>query len=133
MKTAARVLALAAVLSAMALTSQSVARNVPYVAAFAPLNSMAQPYSGNMKLNFNNGTISGWYDDTSIKPGGPLSNRRNVEISGGVDGKGYITLLIGPMSVHGTLEGQWISGTASFNGRKYTFRARQGSPGHPAQ
>jgi hypothetical protein len=52
-------------------------------------------------------------------------------VSGGVDGKGYITLLIGPLTVRGTLEGQWIGGTATYGGRTYTFRARQGSPGHP--
>lgn len=123
--------ALVALTMTLALTSQSTARNIPYVAAFAPINSTAQPYSGDMTLNFNHGTISGSYTDTSIKPGGPLHNRRNVAVSGGVDGKGYITLLIGPMSVRGTLSGQSISGTATFGGRHYTFKARQGSPGHP--
>ena len=125
-------LALASLVLTLALTSQSVARNVPYVVAYAPINSSAHPYSGTMSLNFNHGTISGTYTDASTKPGGPLYNRRNVGISGGVDDKGYITLVIGPMTVRGTLSGESISGTASFGGHRYTFRAHQGRPGHPA-
>ncbi|MGC2130789.1 MAG: hypothetical protein WA629_11910 [Candidatus Aquilonibacter sp.] len=114
------------------MTTQPVTRNVPYVAAFTLLNSNAQPYSGNMTLNFNHGKISGTYTDTSLKPGGPLYNRRNVPVSGGVNSSGHATLLIGPLSFHGTLSGEWFSGSATVNGRIYTFKARQGSPGKPA-
>jgi hypothetical protein len=126
-----RFLSLALLALTFAMSTQAVAKDVPYVAAFAPLNSNAQPYSGNMKLNFNHGTISGTYTDTSLKPGGPLYNRRNVPVSGGVNSSGHATLLIGPLSFHGTLSGQWFSGTATVKGRIYTFKARQGSPGNP--
>jgi hypothetical protein len=127
-----RLLSLALLALTIAMTTQSVARDVPYVAAFVPIHSNAQPYSGNMTLNFNHGTISGKYTDTSLKPGGPLYNRRNVPVSGGVNSSGQATLLIGPLSFHGTLSGQWFSGTATAKGRIYTFKARQGSPGKPA-
>ena len=132
MVTSLRFLSLTMLALTLAMSTQAVARNVPYVAAFAPLNSSAQPYSGNMKLNFNHGTISGTYTDTSLKPGGPLYNRRDIPVSGGVNSSGHATLLIGPLSFHGTLSGQWFSGSATVNGRIYTFKARQGSPGNPA-
>ncbi len=130
---ALKLVALASLLLALALNSQSVSQNVPFVAAFSPLNSMAYPFSGQMQLNFNRGIISGTYSDTSIRPGGPLRNRRNVAITGGVDDEGNIHLSIGPMRVRGTLNGEWISGTATVDRRMFTFRARQGSPGQPAQ
>jgi hypothetical protein len=127
-----RGLALAALALTLAINAQSVERNVPFVAGFTPLNSNQHPFSGNMTLNFNRGIITGSYTDTSSRPGGPLNNRRNVAITGGVDGEGHIHLQIGPMAVRGTLSGQFISGTATVSGRRFTFRARQGSPGQPA-
>ncbi|HEX8805962.1 MAG TPA: hypothetical protein VF741_03390 [Candidatus Aquilonibacter sp.] len=133
MKTLTRFVGLVLLVLALALNSQSVARNIPFVAAFSPLNSMAYPFSGEMQLNFNRGIISGTYSDTSIRPGGPLRNRRNVAITGGMDDQGNIHLSIGPMRVRGTLDGQWISGTATVDRRMFTFRARQGAPGQPAQ
>ncbi|MEO9263307.1 MAG: hypothetical protein ABI282_04380 [Candidatus Baltobacteraceae bacterium] len=48
-------------------------RNVPYVAAFQPLFGGSIPFSGT-------------YTDESIQPGAPFTNRRNVSISGVVDG-----------------------------------------------
>lgn len=127
-----RFLSLALLALTLAMSTQTVAHNVPYVAAYTPVNSNAQPYSGNMKLNFNHGIISGTYTDTSIKPGAPLYNRRNVPVSGGVDASGRANLIIGPLSFRGTLEGPLFSGTATIHGRRYTFKAHQGSAGHPA-
>ncbi len=122
-----RCLAVASLALTFAMATPTVAHNVSYVVAFTPANSNAQPYSGSMKLNFNHGTISGTYSDTSLKPGGPLYRRRNVPITGGVDASGHATLLIGPLSFRGTLNGQWFSGTATASGRIYTFKAHQGS------
>ncbi len=109
--------------------ASSVARNVPYVAAFAPLNSNAHPYSGTMRLNFNQGVISGTYTDTSVKPGGPLANRINAPVTGGLSANNYLHFAIGALSFRGTLNGEWIKGTATYHGRSYTFEARQGVPG----
>ena len=130
MNTLARSLFLALLaLLTVAYGAQSVVRNVPYVAAFAPLNSSASPFSGTMRLNFNHGIVSGYYDDTSISPRGPLANRLRVPVSGGVSGDGSINLLIGPLSFHGRLHGRWMKGTATAYGRIYTFSAKQGVPG----
>lgn len=109
--------------------AQSVVRDVPYVAAFAPINSVAQPFSGTMRLNFNHGIVSGYYNDTSGAPGAPLANRLRVPVSGGVSSDGSINLVIGPLSFHGKLHGRWMSGTAFIHGRIYTFKAKQGVPG----
>lgn len=128
-----RTLTLAAAVALTAFGSNSVARAVPFVAAFQPLNSAVQPYSGIMHLDFNRGTISGTYDDTSIQPRGPLVDRRLVHVSGGVDEHGSLTLLIGPLTVHGTMHGRWMSGTATFRGRLYAFKAREGLPGKPVE
>jgi hypothetical protein len=124
---------LALPIPALALNAHSVARNVPYVAAFQPANSVAQPFSGTMSLTYNHGIVSGTYTDSSSDPRAPLANRVRLAVSGGVDSTGNMTLLIGPLSFHGTLHGQWIKGTATVYGRIYTFQARQGAPGKPAR
>jgi len=129
MITSSRILSLLLLGLTLAMSAHSVARDVPYVAAFTPVNSNAAPDSGTMKLNFNHGIISGTYTDTSIKPGAPLYNRRNVPVSGGVDSSGRANLIIGPLSFRGTLEGPLFSGTATVHGRRYTFKAHQGTPG----
>lgn len=124
-----RCLACASLALTLGITSQSVVQGVRYRASYGPINS-PQFFSGNMVMNFNRGIITGRYDDTSVKPGGPLSNRRNVPISGGVGDLGAITLVIGPLSVHnGSFVGTTISGTARFRGSTLTFRAHQTSPG----
>ena len=125
-----KIFAVALLSLTLALTVHSVERNVPFAAAFYPPNSSAHPYSGEMTLNFNHGAISGTYTDTSVKPNGPLYNRRNVGVSGGINASGAVTLLIGSFSFNGTLEGQVLSGIFRANGRTYTFKAHQRS-GHP--
>jgi len=102
---------------------------VPYVAAFAPLNSNTHPFSGAMRLNYSEGVISGTYTDTSVKPGGPLANRINAPVTGGLSANNYLHFSIGALSFRGTLNGEWIKGTATYHGRNYTFEARQGVPG----
>lgn len=101
----------------LAVSAHGVARNVPFFAAFRPLHSVGQPYSGNLRLDFNRGVISGWYSDASIKPGGPLAHRMHVPVTGGVDRSGIAHLTIGPLSFRGHIHGQWISGTATARGR----------------
>jgi hypothetical protein len=125
------VTALAVCLLAVYVSSHNVVSNVPYVAAFAPLHSQSYPYSGNMRLNFNQGIISGSYTDTSIRPGGPLAQRMKAPVVGGVDAQGNIHFTIGPLSFHGTLRGPWITGTANARGRFWNFQAKQGMPGKP--
>jgi hypothetical protein len=126
-----RCFACAAVVLTLGITSQSVVRNVRYEMTFGPVN---QPhfYSGNMLLNFNQGTVSGTYNDTSVRPGGPMHNRRNVPVSGGLNAEGHATLLIGPLTFRGTLKGQTYSGTATWGSRVFTFNARQTTSGTPA-
>jgi len=121
----------ALVLLATAFGASSVARNVPYVAAFAPLNSKAHPFSATMQLNYNKGIVSGTYTDTSSKPGSPLANRRNVALTGGLGDNGVLHFAVGTLSFRGTLQGVWIKGTATSHGRNYTFEAKQGAPGKP--
>jgi hypothetical protein len=124
-----RWLALASVALTLGITSQSVVRNVRYDMSFGPVNQV-HFYSGNMLLNFNNGTVSGTYNDTSVRPSGPLNNRRNVPVSGGLNAEGHMTLLIGRMTFRGTVQGESYTGTATMGSRVFTFRARQTSPGH---
>jgi hypothetical protein len=129
----ALVRSLACVLVALTLgiTSQSVAQNVRYEVTFGPVN---QPhfYSGNMLLNFNKGTVSGTYNDTSVRPGGPMHNRRNVPVSGGLNSEAHATLLIGPLTFRGTMKGESFTGTATWGSRVFTFSGRQTNPGSPA-
>jgi hypothetical protein len=124
-----RCLALVAVVLTLGISSESVVRGVAYEMTFGPVNNVHW-YSGNMLLNFNRGTISGTYNDTSVRPRGPLNNRRNVPVSGGVNSENHVTLLIGPLTFRGTLSGETISGTATQGSRVFTFRARQGQVGH---
>jgi hypothetical protein len=124
-----RCLALALAALTLGVTSQSVVRNVRYDMSFGPVNQV-HFYSGNMLLNFNRGTVGGTYNDTSVRPGGPLNNRRNVPVSGGLNAEGRMTLLIGRLTFRGTVQGEIYSGTATMGSRVFTFRARQTSSGH---
>jgi hypothetical protein len=124
-----------AVASSLALTSSAkavavsgVAHNVPYVIGFHILNSSAQPYLGQMHLNFNNGIVSGTYTDISIKPGSPFANAHNIAVSGGVSSS-HITLNIKSITFRGTMSGAKMSGSATIRGSIYVFEAHQGSPG----
>jgi len=115
----------------LAVSVTSVVHDVPYVAAFTPVNTNAQPFSGTMSLNYDHRVVTGTYTDTSVQAGAPLRNRINLPVSGGVSAGGAMTLVIGPLTFHGRLRGQWITGTATIRGRLYTFKAREGRPGHP--
>lgn len=96
-----------------------------YVAAYNPLFGGGVPYSGEMKLTFNRGIISGTYSATSTRPD-PLYGRI-INVTGTVQ-HGNINLDVGGMSgftLRGTLasDGE-ISGTATQKGQSYRFLAK---------
>ena len=97
-----------------------------YIAAYQPtFGAQRVPHAGTMKLNFNNGIISGTYVSESVRPD-PLYGR-TIGVSGNVS-EGHITLIFqtsGGFTVRGTLAGDGeISGTATINGSFYTFLAK---------
>lgn len=96
-----------------------------YVAAYNPLFGKAVPYSGEMKLTYNHGIVSGTYSATSVRPD-PLYGRI-VNVTGTVQ-HGNINLDVGGMSgftVRGTLASDGtISGTATQRGTMYSFLAK---------
>lgn len=111
------------------ISTSGVVHNVPYVIGYRPLNSMSQPYIGQLSLNFNNGIISGHYTDISVRPGSPLANLINAPVSGGVS-DGHVTLIIRQITFRGEMKEEWMSGSATIRGRIYTFEAEQGkAPG----
>ncbi len=111
------------------ISTSGVVHNVPYVIGFRPLNTMQQPFIGQMSLNFNNGIVSGHYNDISIRPGSPFANQLNVPVTGGVS-SGNVRLLIRQITFRGTMKDEWMTGSATINGRIYTFEAEQGkAPG----
>lgn len=93
-----------------------------YEPQFGPRGGV--PFTGELQLNFNDGIISGWYRDTSIRPGAPLSNRFREPVSGGTSGSN-IHFGIGTgtraFSVTGTIdEFGSISGSARSRGSSRT-------------
>jgi hypothetical protein len=97
-----------------------------YIAAYQPTFGVQRvPHSGTMKLNFNNGIVSGTYVSESVRPD-PLYGR-TIGVSGNVS-EGQITLIFqtaGGFTVRGTLAGDGeIAGTATINGSFYDFLAR---------
>lgn len=96
-----------------------------YVAAYNPLWNGGVPYSGDLKLKFNHGIISGTYTATSVKPD-PMYGRL-VNVTGTVT-SGNIYLDVGGMSgynVRGKLENDGtIAGTATRSGKQYRFLAK---------
>jgi hypothetical protein len=127
-----RFVALAAALSALqALPARAVVLHghvweATYVAAYQPtFGPQKAPYSGILKLKFNNGIISGTYVSDSVRPD-PLYGR-TVAVSGNVS-EGQITLnfqTFGGFTVRGTLAGDGeISGTATIKGSFYSFLAK---------
>jgi len=97
-----------------------------YVAAYQPtFRTQGYPFSGIMKLSFNDGIISGTYVSESVRPD-PLYGR-TINVSGNVS-KGNITLILnapGGFTVRGTIaENGEISGTATVKGTFYTFMAK---------
>lgn len=111
------------------ISTSGVVHNVPYVIGFRPLNSMTQPFIGQMSLNFNNGIVSGHYTDISIRPGSPFANGTNLPVTGGVSNDN-VRLIIRQTTFRGTMKGEWMSGSATIRGQIYTFEANQGkAPG----
>lgn len=97
-----------------------------YVAAYQPtFGRQGVPYSGTLKLKFNNRIVSGTYVSESVRPD-PLYGR-TINVSGGVS-QGQITLdfkASGGFTVRGTVAGNGeISGTATINGHFYSFLAK---------
>lgn len=108
-----------------ALDRTTVARNVAYHATYVPItNKMTGPFTGNMTLTFNRGTISGTYNDTSKLAQAPLFAQKNATVVGSIDTEGTVTMHIGAvMSIRGKTNGNVITGTAIVQDRQYTFRA----------
>lgn len=96
-----------------------------YVAAYNPLFKGGVPYSGEMKLSFNHGIISGTYTATSSRPD-PLYGRI-LNVTGTVQ-HGNINFTVGGgsgFSLRGTLHQDGaISGTATQRGHSYNFLAK---------
>jgi hypothetical protein len=96
-----------------------------YVAAYNPMWNGGVPYSGDLKLKFNHGIISGTYTATSVKPDPMYGRLMNVT---GTVTSGNIYLDVGGMSgynVRGKLESDGtISGTATRSGKQYRFLAK---------
>jgi hypothetical protein len=113
---------------AVTVQNQLVAHNVPYVIGFHPLHSSAQPYLGQLYLNFNHGIVSGTYTDMSIRPGSPFAYMTNIPVSGGVS-DGQITLNVRTVTFRGTFNGTTMHGSATIHGQIFTFSAQRGKPG----
>jgi hypothetical protein len=112
-----------------ALDRTTVARNVAYHATYVPITSkMTGPFTGDMTLTFNRGTISGTYSDTSKLAQAPFFGQKNATVVGSIDTEGTVTMHIaGKMSIRGTTNGNMITGTAIVDQRQYTFRASPAS------
>lgn len=116
-------------LACLGVSTSGTVKNVPYVIAFRPLNSVQQPYVGQMYLNFNNGIVTGKYTDISIRPGSPFAYGSDIPVSGGVS-NGNVQLIIRQHTFRGTMKGDWMSGNVTLHGRIYVFEAEQGkAPG----
>lgn len=111
--------------AASAVSVHSPQWSATYIAAYNPLWHGGVPYSGEMKLKFNHGIVSGTYTGTSTRPD-PMYGRI-VNVTGTVS-HGNVYLDVGGMSgytVRGTLEGDGtISGTATKSGKQYRFLAK---------
>jgi hypothetical protein len=106
------------------------AGSVEYVAAFAPLHSQAYPYSGLLRLNINNGIISGTYVSTSIRPD-PMQGRI-IEVTGNISGDNVMFNIGNAIAFTGTIQGKkghTFVGSAIWRGHIYVFEAKQGWPG----
>src|SRR5579863_10025656 len=89
--------------AALAVVGHGSRWSATYVAAYNPLFGGGVPYSGEMKLTFNQGIISGTYTATSTRPD-PLYGRI-ISVTGTVT-HGNINLDVGGMSgftLRGTL------------------------------
>jgi hypothetical protein len=119
------VLAISSPAAALAVLGHGASWHATYIAAYNPLWTGGVPYSGEMKLAFNHGVISGTYTATSSKPD-PMYGRI-VNVTGTVQ-HGNINLNVGGMAgftVRGTLSGNGtISGTATRRSHLYGFLAK---------
>ena len=111
---------------ALAVTVHGRVWSATYIAAYEPTFGAAKgPYAGTLKLNFNNGIISGTYTAQSVRPDSLYG--RIITVSGGVS-EGHITLNFqapGGFTVRGTLSNDGeISGTATVKGQFYNFLAK---------
>jgi hypothetical protein len=110
---------------ALAVAGHGPVWNADYVAAYQPQfgNTQAAPYTGDLKLSFNHGIITGTYSSISARPD-PYYGRI-IQVTGGVKGSG-INLRIGSISLPvGTIEKDGtIKGTANWNGKLYNFLAK---------
>jgi len=121
-----RLAALLALVLATGVTLHGHVWQATYVAAYEPTFGPSKvPYSGILKLKFNNGIVSGTYEATSVRPD-PLYGK-TIAVSGNVS-EGHITLnfsTFGGFTVRGTVAGDGeISGTATIKGQFYSFLAK---------
>jgi hypothetical protein len=89
------------------------------------LNSLGEPYTGALVFRVNgDGTVSGDYESDSVRPD-PLYGRL-IPVTGTVSGN-QVLLQIGngvhAFSMNGTISRHSISGSATQNGRVWTFSA----------
>ena len=109
---------------ALAVAGHGPVWSADYVAAYQPtFGTQSVPYTGDLKLTFNHGIISGTYSSISARPD-PYYGRI-IQVTGGVKGSG-INLRIGSISLpNGTIEKDGtIQGTANWNGKLYNFLAK---------
>jgi hypothetical protein len=105
---------------------------VPFVVAYSRTVRGGVPYSGVMTLTFNSGgIITGRYTDTSVRPGGPLANARNVFISGGITHSNIHFTIGQRFDVKGTIANGTITAMAIVRGIFFDFKAKRGTPAHP--
>jgi hypothetical protein len=119
---------------ALAVAGHGPVWNADYVAAYQPtFGTQSAPYTGDLKLKFNHGIITGTYSSISARPD-PYYGRI-IQVTGGVKGSG-INLRIGNISLpNGTIgKDGTIQGTANWNGKLYNFLAkpRPQAPPSPA-
>jgi hypothetical protein len=120
----ALIAALATGAQALAVAGHGPVWSADYVAAYqSTFGTQGPPYTGDLKLTFNHGIITGTYTSISARPD-PYYGRI-IQVTGGVKG-GAINLRIGSISLpNGTIEKNGtIQGTANWNGKLFNFMAK---------
>jgi hypothetical protein len=118
------IISLATGAQALAVAGHGPVWSADYVAAYqSTFGTQGPPYTGDLKLNFNHGIITGTYTSISARPD-PYYGRI-IQVTGGVKGSG-INLRIGSISLpNGTIEKNGtIQGTANWNGKLFNFMAK---------
>ena len=118
------IVTLASGAQALAVAGHGPVWSADYVAAYqSTFGTQGPPYTGDLKLTFNHGIITGTYTSISARPD-PYYGRI-IQVTGGVKGGG-INLRIGSISLpNGTIEKNGtIQGTANWNGKLYNFMAK---------